>query len=131
MIALAAADATPVWVVGGYLLMLMGLGAICSRRFRGTSSDFFVASRSIGPFLLLMSVFGTTMTAFALVGSTGKAFQRGVGTYGLMASSSGLIHAASGSPGSYPMSRCREAAPPITQWEYFIRQSDTATIPAF
>ncbi|MEM7144328.1 MAG: sodium:solute symporter family protein [Verrucomicrobiota bacterium] len=33
------------------------------------------------------------MTAFALVGSTGKAFQRGVGTYGLMASSSGLIHA--------------------------------------
>jgi len=44
--------------------------------------------------MLLMSVFGTTMTAFALVGSTGKAFERGVGTYGLMASSSGLIHAA-------------------------------------
>ena len=43
--------------------------------------------------MLLMSVFGTTMTAFALVGSTSKAFQRGVGTYGLMASSSGLIHA--------------------------------------
>ena len=62
--------------------------------FRGTSTDYFVASRSIGPFMLLMSVFGTTMTAFALVGSTGKAFERGVGTYGLMASSSGLIHAA-------------------------------------
>jgi SSS family solute:Na+ symporter len=44
--------------------------------------------------MLLMSVFGTTMTAFALVGSTGKAFERGIGTYGLMASSSGLIHAA-------------------------------------
>jgi SSS family solute:Na+ symporter len=41
-----------------------------------------------------MSVFGTTMTAFALVGSTGKAFSTGIGTYGLMASSSGLIHAA-------------------------------------
>jgi SSS family solute:Na+ symporter len=50
--------------------------------FRGTSRDFFVASHSIGPFLLLMSVFGTTMTAFALVGSTGKSFERGIGTYG-------------------------------------------------
>ena len=41
-----------------------------------------------------MSVFGTTMTAFALVGSTGKAFERGIGVYGLMASISSLIHAA-------------------------------------
>jgi hypothetical protein len=41
-----------------------------------------------------MSVFGTTMTAFALVGSTGKAFERGIGVYGLMASISGLVHAA-------------------------------------
>ena len=40
-----------------------------------------------------MSVFGTTMTAFALVGSTGKSFERGIGTYGLMASISGLVHA--------------------------------------
>ena len=41
-----------------------------------------------------MSVFGTTMTAFALVGSTGKSFERGIGTHGLMASISGLVHAA-------------------------------------
>ena len=41
--------------------------------------------------LLLMSLFGTTMTAFALVGSTGKSYELGVGVYGLMASSSGLI----------------------------------------
>ena len=53
-----------------------------------------MASHSIGPFLLLMSVFGTTMTAFALVGSTGKSFERGIGTYGLMASISGLVHMA-------------------------------------
>ena len=68
-----------------YLCLLLGLGFISSRLFRGTSKDYFVASHSIGPFLLLMSVFGTTMTAFALVGSTGKSFERGIGTYGLMA----------------------------------------------
>ena len=89
---LAAADIRPLYVVGGYLVLLIGLGVFSSRLFRGTSSDYFVAGRSIGPFLLLMSVFGTTMTAFALVGSTGKAYELGSGVYGLMASSSGILH---------------------------------------
>ncbi len=87
-----AADRTPLLVVGIYLLMLIGLGTVSSRLFRGTSSDFFVAERSIGPFLLLMSVFGTTMTAFALVGSTGKSWELGNGVFGLMASASGIVH---------------------------------------
>jgi len=81
-------------IISGYLSLLLLLGWGSGRMFRGTSRDFFVASHSIGPFLLLMSVFGTTMTAFALVGSTGKSFERGIGTYGLMASISGLIHMA-------------------------------------
>ena len=77
-----------------YLCALLGLGVISAARFRKTSDDFFLASRSIGPFLLLMSLFGTTMTAFALVGSTGKAYNQGIGVYGLMASWSGLVHSA-------------------------------------
>ncbi|MBG28712.1 MAG: sodium:proline symporter [Opitutae bacterium] len=85
---------TTLIVIALYLCLLLGLGFFSSRLFRGTSKDYFVASHSIGPFLLLMSVFGTTMTAFALVGSTGKSFERGIGTYGLMASISGLVHAA-------------------------------------
>ena len=84
----------PLVVIGGYLLLLLVLGLISSRFFRGTSRDYFVASQSIGPFMLLMSVFGTTMTAFALVGSTGESFRNGIGTYGKMASWSGLIHSA-------------------------------------
>ncbi|MHC5004700.1 MAG: sodium:solute symporter family protein [Planctomycetota bacterium] len=89
-----AASATPLYVIAGYLALLLGLGLLSSRFYRGTSSDFFVASRSIGPFLLLMSVFGTTMTGFALVGSTAKSFEAGIGVYGLMASWSGLVHSA-------------------------------------
>ncbi|MHC4400059.1 MAG: sodium:solute symporter family protein, partial [Planctomycetota bacterium] len=61
---------------------------------RKTAGDYFLASRSIGPFLLVMSVFGTTMTAFALVGSSGEAFKDGIGVYGMMASWSGIIHSA-------------------------------------
>lgn len=83
---------TQLIIIGGYLALLLGLGLFSSRLFRGTSKDYMLASHSIGPFLLLMSIFGTTMTAFALVGSTGEAFKEGVGVYGMLASSSGIIH---------------------------------------
>jgi SSS family solute:Na+ symporter len=79
-------------IIAGYLLLLVALGVFSNRLFRGTSQDYMLASHSIGPFLLLMSLFGTTMTAFALVGSTGKAYQAGIGVYGLMASSSAVVH---------------------------------------
>lgn len=85
---------TTFFIIVGYLGLLVGLGLVSSRFFKGTSADYFVVSRSVGSFLLLMSIFGTTMTGFALVGSTGKAFTSGVGVYGLMASWSGLIHSA-------------------------------------
>ncbi|MFN3169042.1 MAG: sodium:solute symporter [Phycisphaeraceae bacterium] len=91
---LAEVSRLPLWVIVGYLTLLLLLGAVSAVFFRGTSKDYFVASRSIGPFLLLMSVFGTTMTGFALVGSSAKSFELGVGVYGLMASWSGLIHSA-------------------------------------
>ena len=79
-------------IICGYLFLLLLLGVGASRLFRGTSQDYMLASHSIGPFLLLMSIFGTTMTAFALVGSTGESFKEGVGVYGMLASSSGIIH---------------------------------------
>ncbi|MFK7769127.1 MAG: sodium:solute symporter [Mariniblastus sp.] len=94
-----AAEAAPVnagfirlVVILIYLASLLLLGYLASRMFRGTKNDYLLASHSIGPFLLLMSIFGTTMTAFALVGSSGEAFKKGIGVYGMLASSSGIIH---------------------------------------
>lgn len=85
---------TSLIIICVYLLLLLGLGVVSSRRSRGTSEDYMLASHSIGPVLLLMSLFGTTMTAFALVGSTGKSYEIGIGVYGMMASSSGIVHSA-------------------------------------
>jgi SSS family solute:Na+ symporter len=79
-------------IIAIYLCLLLFLGVFSSKLFRGTSKDYMLASHSIGPFMLLMSLFGTTMTAFALVGSTGEAYKIGAGVYGLLASSSGIIH---------------------------------------
>ncbi len=83
---------TQLIIISIYLCLLLGLGLFSSKLFRGTSKDYMLASHSIGPFMLLMSLFGTTMTAFALVGSTGESFKEGAGVYGLLASSSGIIH---------------------------------------
>lgn len=82
----------PLIIVSIYLVLLLLLGGVASRLFKGTSKDYMLASHSIGPFLLLMSIFGTTMTAFALVGSSGEAYKEGIGVYGQLASSSGIIH---------------------------------------
>ena len=61
-----------------YLAALLWIGRWAHVGYsRHTASDYYVASRSLGPFMLVMSIFGTTMTSFALVGSTGEAWQRG------------------------------------------------------
>jgi SSS family solute:Na+ symporter len=80
------------FVIVGYLAALLMLGLFASRFSRGTSGDYMLASHTIGPVLLLMSLFGTTMTAFALVGSTGQAWRFGAGVFGLMASAAGIVH---------------------------------------
>jgi len=83
------------YMICGYLLLLVTVALLGSvGHKRNSAVDYFLASRACGAFLLVMTIFGTTMTSFALVGSTGQAFKRGIGVYGQMASWSGLIHSA-------------------------------------
>jgi solute:Na+ symporter, SSS family len=82
-------------LIAAYLVLLLIVAFIGRIGFlKNSAVDYFLASRTCGSFLLVMTVFGTTMTSFALVGSTNEAFRRGIGIYGLMASWSGLIHSA-------------------------------------
>jgi solute:Na+ symporter, SSS family len=74
-----------------YLAIVLVIGLFSHRFFRGTSEDFFVAARTIGPFILLVSLFGANMTAFTLLGSSGESYMEGIGVFSLMASSSGLV----------------------------------------
>lgn len=74
-----------------YLAIVLAIGLFSHRFFRGTSEDFFVAARTLGPFILLLSLFGANMTAFAVLGSAGESYMEGIGVFALMASSSGLV----------------------------------------
>lgn len=78
-------------IVIGYLAAVLVIGTLSHRLFRGTSEDYFVAARTLGPFILLVSLFGAHMTAFSILGASGEAYVSGIGVFALMASSSALI----------------------------------------
>ncbi|HKO62149.1 MAG TPA: sodium:solute symporter family protein [Pyrinomonadaceae bacterium] len=83
----------PAIVVFIYLGVVLYIGIFAFRKAKSKreAEDYFLASRSLGPFVFLFSLFGTNMTAFAILGSSGHAFSNGIVTFGLMASSSGLV----------------------------------------
>ena len=82
---------TTILVIFIYLTLVLLIGVLSHRLFLGTSEDYFVATRTIGPFVLLMSLFGTNMTAFTILGASSQAYHSGIGVFALMASSSALV----------------------------------------
>jgi SSS family solute:Na+ symporter len=83
----------PAIVVFIYLAVVVYIGIFAFRQATGKekAEDYFLANRSLGPFVFLLSLFGTNMTAFAILGSSGHAFNNGIVTFGLMATSSALV----------------------------------------
>jgi solute:Na+ symporter, SSS family len=80
-------------VVFAYLAVVLYIGIFAFRRSSGRTDaeDYFLAGRSLGSTVFLLSLFGTNMTAFSILGASGHAFANGIVTYGLMASSSALV----------------------------------------
>jgi solute:Na+ symporter, SSS family len=81
-------------IVFSYLAVVLYIGIFAFRGARGQGSgaeDYFLAGRSLGPAVFLLSLFGTNMTAFTILGSAGHAFANGILTFGLMASSSAFV----------------------------------------
>ena len=83
----------PTAVVFAYLAAALYIGIFAFRSSRGgaIAEDYFLAGRSLGPAVFLLSLFGANMTAFSILGASGHAFANGIVTFGLMASSSALI----------------------------------------
>ena len=82
----------PALVVFAYLGIVLYIGIFAFRRFDQQSVEgYFLAGRSLGPAVVLLSLFGTNMTAVTILGSAGHAFSDGIVTFGLMASSSAIV----------------------------------------
>ena len=88
----------PAVLVFTYLAVVLYIGIFAFRRRSPpigpdgrAAEDYFLAGRALGPMVFLLSLFGTNMTAFTILGSAGHAFANGVVTFGLMASSSAFI----------------------------------------
>ena len=83
----------PAVVVFLYLGVVLAIGLFAGRASarKRDAEDYFLAGRSLGPAVFLLSLFGANMTAFSILGASGHAFANGIVTYGLMASSSALI----------------------------------------
>ena len=81
----------PVVVIFIYLAIIAFIGSVAYKRSKDNTEDFFLASRTIGSLVFFLSLFATNMTAFAIIGSSGQAYRRGIGIYGMMASSSCFV----------------------------------------
>src|SRR5712691_12076639 len=83
----------PTAVVFVYLAIVLYIGIFAFRRAarKSDAEEYFLAGRTLGPTVFLLSLFGSNMTAFSILGASGHAFANGIVTYGLMASSSALI----------------------------------------
>ena len=75
-----------------YLAAVLYIGIFAFRKSHGgDAEEYFLANRSLGPYVFLLSLFGSHMTAFAILGASGHAFNNGIVTFGLMASSSAFV----------------------------------------
>lgn len=83
----------PAVIVFAYLAVVLYIGIFAFRRHGPgrDAEDYFLAGRSLGTLVFLLSLFGTNMTAFTILGSAGHGFANGIVTFGLMASSSAFI----------------------------------------
>jgi SSS family solute:Na+ symporter len=83
----------PTLIVFAYLgvVLYIGIFAFRHRSAQEGAEQFFLAGRAVGPYVFLTSLFGTHMTAFAVLGSAGHAFANGILTFSLMATAAGLV----------------------------------------
>lgn len=78
-------------IVFAYLAVVLYLGVFAFRKGRASGEDYFLASRSLASVIFLLALFGTNMTAFSILGASGLAYHRGIGVFGMLASSSAFV----------------------------------------
>ena len=74
-----------------YFIALIAIGFAASKVTRNTSEDYFLASRTVGPALMFISLAATNFSAFFFLGFAGAAYRYGFGQYGIMGVGTALM----------------------------------------
>jgi len=78
-------------VVGAYLTVLLGIGFVARRRAQRTADDYFVASRTLPPWVLFLTMAATNFSAFTVFGVSGAGWRIGYAFYPIMAFGTGFM----------------------------------------
>ena len=70
-----------------YMILIIMVGLWAMRRTK-SASDFFVAGRSLGPIVVGMAVFSSTMSGFGFVGGPGLVYSTGISSVWMAISNS-------------------------------------------
>jgi len=78
-------------VVSGYFIVLISIGLLARRRAKRSIEDYFVASRSLPPFVLFLTMAATNFSAFTVFGFSGAGWRTGYAFYPIMAFGTGFM----------------------------------------
>ncbi|MEM9014174.1 MAG: hypothetical protein AAGB02_03610 [Pseudomonadota bacterium] len=73
--------------VGAYMAFSIAIGLWAIRRTK-SANDFFVAGRSLGPLVVGMAVFSSTLSGFGFVGGPGLVYKTGLSSFWMVCVSS-------------------------------------------
>ncbi len=102
-----------------YLSVLVAIGIFSYRRSTASAEDYFMAGRGFGTVVLFMSLFGTNVTAFALIGMPGISYHAGIGTFGFFGAVGAFVTPMSFVLLGYPIWRLGKRNGYLTQAQMF------------
>lgn len=78
-------------IVAGYASLMLVLGILARLRARPGQEDFFLASRTLGPVMLFLTMAATNFSAFTVFGFSGAGYRIGYAYYPIMAFGTGFM----------------------------------------
>ncbi len=83
--------ATRIVVLAGYFLVVLIIGLATRRIGTGRPSDYFLAGRSLGTFILVCTLAATNFSAFTIFGCSGAGYRDGLAFFPIMAFGTGFM----------------------------------------
>jgi len=71
-------------IIVGYLAVVFTIGILARRRARQSQEEFFLAGRTLGPVILLLTIAATNFSAFTVFGFAGAGYRFGYAYYPIM-----------------------------------------------